>query len=38
VDAKFYRFTESGQKLLATEVQTWTRVAEAVSLLLRSAE
>jgi PadR family transcriptional regulator, regulatory protein PadR len=37
-EAKFYRLTKNGQKQLETEVQTWKRLTDAVSLILRTAE
>jgi|ERR1700730_5407166 PadR family transcriptional regulator, regulatory protein PadR len=37
-EAKFYRLTKNGQKQLEAEVQNWKHLADAVSLILRTAE
>jgi PadR family transcriptional regulator, regulatory protein PadR len=37
-EAKFYTLTKKGQKRLETEVLNWERLAEAVALILRTAE
>jgi PadR family transcriptional regulator, regulatory protein PadR len=37
-EAKFYRLTRNGQKQLETEALNWKRLADAVSLILRTAE
>jgi PadR family transcriptional regulator PadR len=37
-EAKFYRLTAKGLKQLDTETANWTRLAEAVSLVLRLAQ
>jgi PadR family transcriptional regulator, regulatory protein PadR len=36
--AKFYRLSPKGRNQLAAEEQTWTRLATAVGLILRTAE
>jgi PadR family transcriptional regulator PadR len=35
--AKFYRLTKTGRKQLAAEEQTWTRVAQAIGSVIKSA-
>ena len=35
--AKFYRLTKSGRKQLTAEEQTWTRVAQAIGSVIKSA-
>ena len=37
-DAKFYSLTRSGRKQLAVERLNWKRLAEAIALVLRTAE
>jgi PadR family transcriptional regulator, regulatory protein PadR len=37
-EAKFYSLTKKGRKQLAAEVSHWERMAEAVALILRTAE
>jgi PadR family transcriptional regulator PadR len=37
-EAKFYRLTKNGEKQLEAEVKNWKRLADAVSLILRTAE
>jgi PadR family transcriptional regulator PadR len=37
-EAKFYALTKKGRKRLETEVLNWERLAEAVALILRTAE
>jgi PadR family transcriptional regulator PadR len=37
-EAKFYRLTKSGRKRLEAEVQNWTQITDAVSLILSTAE
>ena len=37
-DAKFYILTKAGRKQLKTETAQWERLAEAVGLILRTAE
>src|ERR1700737_4494394 len=37
-EAKFYLLTKHGEKQLATEVQSWKRLTDAVSLILRTSE
>jgi len=37
-DAKFYTLTKAGRKQLKTETVQWERLAEAVGLILRTAE
>jgi PadR family transcriptional regulator PadR len=37
-DAKFYRLTPKGRAQLKTETANWARLAEAIALILRSAE
>ena len=37
-DAKFYSLTKKGRQQLEAEVDTWERLAEAVFLILRTAE
>jgi len=37
-DAKFYTLTKAGRKQLETETAQWERLAEAVGLILRTAE
>jgi transcriptional regulator len=37
-DAKFYTLTRKGRKQLDAEVRNWEQVAEAVTLILRTAE
>jgi len=37
-EAKFYSLTRKGRKQLEAEVSNWERMAEAVALILRTAE
>jgi transcriptional regulator len=37
-DAKFYKLTRTGRKQLETETAQWQRLAEAIGLILSSAE
>jgi PadR family transcriptional regulator, regulatory protein PadR len=37
-DAKFYTLTKGGRKQLETETAQWERLAEAIGLILRTAE
>jgi transcriptional regulator len=37
-DAKFYTLTKAGRKQLETETAQWERLAEAIGLILRTAE
>jgi transcriptional regulator len=37
-DAKFYRLTKTGRAQLKTETSNWTRLADAIALILRNAE
>ena len=37
-EAKFYTLTRAGRKRLTTEIDNWERLAEAVTLILRTAE
>jgi len=37
-DAKFYSLTRAGRKQLETETAQWERMAEAIRLILRTAE
>jgi transcriptional regulator len=37
-DAKFYRLTAKGRAKLKTEAADWTRLTEAIGLILRAAE
>ncbi len=37
-EAKFYSLTKKGRKQLEAEVSNWERMAEAVALILRTAE
>jgi len=37
-DAKFYSLTKTGRKQLETETAQWERLAEAIGLILRTAE
>jgi PadR family transcriptional regulator, regulatory protein PadR len=37
-DAKFYSLTKAGRKQLETETAQWERLAEAIGLILRTAE
>jgi PadR family transcriptional regulator, regulatory protein PadR len=37
-DAKFYRLTSRGRAQLKAETTKWARLAEAIALILRSAE
>jgi PadR family transcriptional regulator len=37
-DAKFYALTKAGRKQLETETAQWERLAEAIGLILRTAE
>jgi len=37
-EAKFYRLSAKGRRQLASEEQTWIRLATAVGLILRTAE
>jgi len=37
-DAKFYSLTKAGRKQLETETAQWERMAEAIRLILRTAE
>jgi len=37
-DAKFYTLTKAGWKQLETETAQWERLAEAIGLILRTAE
>jgi PadR family transcriptional regulator PadR len=37
-DAKFYSLTKAGRKQLDTETAQWERLAEAIGLILRTAE
>jgi PadR family transcriptional regulator PadR len=37
-DAKFYTLTKAGHKQLETETAQWERMAEAIGLILRTAE
>jgi len=37
-DAKFYSLTKAGRKQLETETAQWERMAEAIGLILRTAE
>lgn len=37
-DAKFYSLTPKGRKQLETEMRTWEKLADAVALILRTAE
>jgi transcriptional regulator len=37
-DAKFYALTRLGRKQLQAETESWDRLSEAVSLILRTAE
>ncbi len=37
-EAKFYSLTKKGRKQLEAEVSSWERMAEAVALILRTAE
>jgi transcriptional regulator len=36
-DAKFYRLTPKGRAQLRTETANWTRLTEAISMVLRAA-
>jgi PadR family transcriptional regulator PadR len=36
-DAKFYRLTPQGRAHLKTEASNWTRLSEAIALILRAA-
>jgi DNA-binding PadR family transcriptional regulator len=35
--AKFYRLTKAGRKQLETEEETWSRVAQAIGWVIKSA-
>jgi PadR family transcriptional regulator, regulatory protein PadR len=37
-DAKFYSLTAKGRKQLESEMRTWEKLADAVALILRTAE
>lgn len=37
-EAKFYKLTKKGRKRLENEVESWQRTAQAVALILRTAE
>jgi len=37
-DAKFYSLTAKGRKQLESEMRTWGKLADAVALILRTAE
>jgi transcriptional regulator len=37
-DAKFYRLTARGRAQLKTETANWTRLADAIALILKAAE
>jgi PadR family transcriptional regulator, regulatory protein PadR len=37
-EAKYYKLTRGGQRQLETEVLTWNRLAEAVTLILQTTE
>src|SRR5688572_20403908 len=37
-EAKFYRLTEAGRKQLRTEEESWSRLSEAIGLIMRAAE
>jgi PadR family transcriptional regulator, regulatory protein PadR len=37
-EAKFYALTPKGRKQLETEMRTWAKLADAVALILRTAE
>jgi transcriptional regulator len=37
-DAKFYKLTKKGRKHLENEVESWARTAQAVALILRTAQ
>lgn len=37
-EAKFYSLTPKGRKQLETEMHTWEKLADAVALILRTAE
>jgi PadR family transcriptional regulator, regulatory protein PadR len=37
-EAKFYRLTPKGRAQLKTETANWTRLADAIGLILRAAE
>ncbi len=37
-DAKFYELTRAGRKQLEAETAQWERIAEAIGLILRTAE
>jgi len=37
-EAKFYALTKAGRKQLETETAQWERLAEAIGLILRTAE
>lgn len=37
-EAKFYSLTAKGRKQLETEMRTWEKLADAVALILRTAE
>ena len=37
-DAKFYRLTAKGRAQLRSETANWTRLSEAITLILRAAE
>ncbi len=37
-EAKFYKLTAKGRRRLEAEVESWERTAEAVALILRTAE